>query len=111
MEDVLYKRGFSHPYLKCLVPDEASYIIREVHEGVCGNHSGAQSLVHKLIRAEYYLLTMQKDAQSYVKVYDKCQYFSNIIRQLLEPLTPMEAPRPFAQWGLDIMGPFPKAVL
>ena len=111
MEDVLYKRGFSHPYLKCLVPDEANYIIREVHEGVCGNHSGAQSLVHKLTRVEYYLLTMQKDAQSYVKVYDKCQYFSNIIRQLLEPLTPMEAPRPFAQWELDIMGPFPKAVL
>ena len=54
---------------------------------------------------------MQKDAQSYVKVYDKCQYFSNIIQQLSEPLTPMEAPWPFAQWGLDIMGPFPKAVL
>ena len=39
MGDVLYKRGFSHPYLRCLVPNESNYILREVHEGVCGNHS------------------------------------------------------------------------
>ena len=46
---VLYKRGFSRPYLRCLCYEEADYIMREVHEGICGNHSGAQSLVHKLI--------------------------------------------------------------
>ena len=51
IRDVLYKRGFSRPYLKCLSHDEADYVMREVHEGICGNHSGAWSLVHKLIRA------------------------------------------------------------
>ena len=60
--DVLYKRGFSRPYLRCLSHDEADYVMREVHEGICGNHSGARSLVHKLIRAGYYWLTMLKDA-------------------------------------------------
>jgi len=50
---------------------------------------------------------MQKDAQTYVKTCDKCQRFSNIIRQPFEELTPMMAPWPFAQWGLNIMGPFP----
>ena len=49
MGDVLYKKGFSHLYLKCLVPDEVDYFMREAHEGVYGNHSGAWSLVHKLI--------------------------------------------------------------
>ena len=53
---------------------------------------------------------MQKDAQSYVKACDKCQHFNNVIRKLLELLTPMNAPLPFAQWGLDIMGPFPMAM-
>ena len=53
---------------------------------------------------------MQKDAQTYDKACDKCQRFSNIIRQLSEELTPMTAPWPFAQWGLDIMGPLPMAV-
>ena len=49
MGDVLYKKGFSHLYLKCLVPDEADYFMKEAHEGVYGNHSGVWSLVHKLI--------------------------------------------------------------
>ena len=54
IKDVLYNRGFSRPYLRCLGPEEAEYVIREVHEEICGNHSGARSLVHKLIRAGYY---------------------------------------------------------
>ena len=85
-------------------------MMREVHEGICGNYSGTQSLVHKLIRAGYYWPTMLKDAQAYVKICNKCQRFSNLIRQPSEELTPMTAPWPFAQWGLDIMGPFPTAV-
>ena len=53
---------------------------------------------------------MLKDAQAYIKACDKCQRFSNLIRQPSEALTPMTAPWPFAQWGLDIMGPFPTAL-
>ena len=53
---------------------------------------------------------MQKDAEAYVRACDKCQRFSNIIRQPTEELTSLTAPWPFAQWGLDIMGPFPTAV-
>lgn len=40
--DVLYKKGFSRLYLRCLIPDEIDYVIREVHEGICGNHSRAR---------------------------------------------------------------------
>ena len=72
IKDVLYKRGFSRPYLRCLVPEEAEYVMREIHKGICGNHSGARSLVHKLIRAGYYWPTMQKDVDAYVKTCDKC---------------------------------------
>ena len=53
---------------------------------------------------------MLKDTQAYVKTCDKCQRFSNLIRQPSEKLTPMTAPWPFAQWGLNIMGPFPMAI-
>ena len=58
IKDVLYKRGFSRPYLRCLIPEKVDYVMQEVHEGVCENHSGSRSLVHKLIRAGYYLPTM-----------------------------------------------------
>ena len=51
IKDVLYKRSFSRPYLRCLVPKEVDYVMREVHEGVYGIHSGSRSLVHKLIRS------------------------------------------------------------
>ena len=40
LNDKLYKRGFSQPYLKCLDPKHTEYVLREIHEGVCGNHSG-----------------------------------------------------------------------
>ena len=53
---------------------------------------------------------MQNDAHAYVKACDKCQRFNNLIRQPTEELTLMTALWPFAQWGLEIMGPFPTAV-
>ena len=84
--------------------------MREVHEGICGNHSRSRSPVHKLMQTGYYWPTMQADAEAYVKAYNKCQRFSNIIRQPTEELAPMTAPWPFAQWRLDIMEPFPTAV-
>ena len=92
IKDILYKRGFSRPYLGCLGPKEADYIMREVHEGICGNYSRARSLVHKLIRAGYYWPTIQKNAQTYVKACNKCQRFGNTIKQPSEELTLMIAP-------------------
>ena len=37
LNDTLYKRGLSMPYLKCVDQDEAKYILEEIHEGVCGD--------------------------------------------------------------------------
>ena len=72
MDEVLYNRGFSQPYLRCLALDEANYVLREIHEGACGNHSGARTLIHKVVRAGYYWPTIQADAKAYVKVCDQC---------------------------------------
>ena len=35
IKDILYKRGFSCSYLRCLSQEEADYVVREVHEGIC----------------------------------------------------------------------------
>ena len=67
------------------------------------NHSGVRALVHKVVRTGYYWPTIQANAKTYVKVCDQCQCFSNIPRQPLEYLTPMMAPWPFAQYGLNIL--------
>uniref|UniRef100_A0A2N9GCW7 Uncharacterized protein n=1 Tax=Fagus sylvatica TaxID=28930 RepID=A0A2N9GCW7_FAGSY len=68
---------------------------------------GARSLAHKLTRAGYYWSSLLHDATQYVKTCDKCQRFANIPRVPPEEITPITSPWPFAQWGLDIMGPFP----
>ncbi|XP_074346280.1 uncharacterized protein LOC141685056 [Apium graveolens] len=51
---VLYKRGFNQPLLRCVDIEEGNYILREVHKGICGNHSGGGSLVLKVLRQGYY---------------------------------------------------------
>ena len=80
MDEVLYKRGFSQPFLRCLAPDEANYMLREIHEGACGNHLGAKSLIHKVIRSRFYWPTIQTDAKAYIKVCDQCQRLNKIPR-------------------------------
>ena len=44
-----------------------------------------------------------------MKKCDQCQKFAPNIHQPGGVLNPLSNPRPFAQWGLDIVGPFPKA--
>ncbi|XP_022857284.1 uncharacterized protein LOC111378334 [Olea europaea var. sylvestris] len=46
-EDILYKRGFVLPLLRCVGGEETTYILREIHEGICGNHFGGTALAHK----------------------------------------------------------------
>ncbi|XP_020215695.1 uncharacterized protein LOC109799532 [Cajanus cajan] len=43
----LYRRGFSSPLLKCLDSEQANHVLREVHEGICGSHSGGRTLAEK----------------------------------------------------------------
>ena len=62
LNDELYKKGFSQPYLKCLGLGDAEYVLREIHEGVCRNHSRPRSLVGQVVHAGYFWPTMQKDA-------------------------------------------------
>ena len=52
---------------------------------------------------------MQKEALEYVRKCDQCQRFAPSIHQPGGVLNPLSNPWPFAQWGLDIVGPFPKA--
>ncbi|GAV91531.1 rve domain-containing protein/RVT_3 domain-containing protein [Cephalotus follicularis] len=108
-DGILYKRSFSFSWLRCLNPSEADYALREVHEGICGNHTGGRTLSHKLLRQGYYWPTMHQDAINLVRKCDKCQRNANISRRPSQPLTSITAPWPFAQWGMDFVGPLPMA--
>ena len=108
MNDSLYKRGFSMPYLKCVDKSEAKYILEEVHGGICGDHAGLRSLVSKIIKIGYFWPTMQKDAREFVERYNKCQRFRNVQRIPTKRLALITFPWPFFQWEIDIVGPLPR---
>ena len=52
---------------------------------------------------------MQKEVLEYVKKCDQCQKFAPNIHQPGGVLNPLSSLWSFAQWRLDIVGPFPKA--
>ena len=45
----LYKRSFSRPYLLCVHPEISESLLEELHEGICGSHTGGRSLSHQAI--------------------------------------------------------------
>ena len=49
-DDKLYRRGYSMPLLRCVVPLEADYTMREIYAGICGNYAKGQSLSFKALR-------------------------------------------------------------
>ena len=88
----LYKRGFSAPILKCVWKEDANYILREVHEGICGNHIEARTLAGKTLRQGYYWPTMLKDTTELVRKCKSCQEHANISHFPSEPLTTVTSP-------------------
>ncbi|GKV42408.1 hypothetical protein SLEP1_g49817 [Rubroshorea leprosula] len=85
-------------------------LTKAVHEGVCGSHVGARTLAHKVLRQGYCWPNMYKDATYFVQKCLKCQFFAHLTHQPTEELTNLAASWPFAQWGLDLLGPFVKGV-
>ena len=105
----LYVRGFSTLLMKCVDLKEGNYILWEIHEWVCGNHTRGQSLAHKALRQEYFWPTLKIDAMAFAKKCDKCQMFSKIPRSHPDKLTSIVSPWPFAVWGIDLIGSLPTA--
>ena len=88
----LYKRGFFTPILKCIAGKDADYVLREVHEDVCGNHIGARALAGKVLRQGYYWPIMLRDATELVRKCKICQEHAKISHLPFEPLTSVISP-------------------
>ena len=71
-EQKLYKRSFSAPYLFCVHPKAVKSLLEELHEGICGSHTGGKSLSHRAFTQGYWWPSVQKEEQEYVKKCDQC---------------------------------------
>ncbi|GKD20366.1 reverse transcriptase domain-containing protein [Tanacetum coccineum] len=50
VNDILYKKSYLGPWLRCVGPLQANYVLREIHEGSCSMHAGTRSVVAKHAR-------------------------------------------------------------
>ncbi|XP_011069647.1 uncharacterized protein LOC105155469 [Sesamum indicum] len=107
--DDLYKRTPEGILLKCLDAERAQYVLREVHGGSCGNHSGGRSLAQKIIRQGYFWPTTAEDAKEFAKKCESCQKYARLLHSPATPLESLKVACPFDKWGIDIVGPFPQA--
>ena len=95
VDGALYKKSYSIPYLRCLRPLDAKSNLREVHEGIYGQHLGGRALAYKIARLGIYFPNMLYEAHNFVKKCERCQKDDPIIRQPPKILTSINSPIPF----------------
>ncbi|XP_076923272.1 uncharacterized protein LOC143585344 [Bidens hawaiensis] len=72
-DGILYRRSFLGPLLHCVDTEDANYLIREIHEGICGLHVGPRMTVAKIMNAGYYWPDMHLDVVQEIRKCDSCQ--------------------------------------
>jgi hypothetical protein len=53
-QGILYRKGYLAPWLRCIGPNQAQYVLQEAHFGSCGAHAGARAIAKKPARLGYY---------------------------------------------------------
>jgi transposase InsO family protein len=105
----LYRRRPSGVALKCISSHQGQELLRDIHAGECGHHSSAITLARKAYRSSFYWPSVLSDAAEMVKRCEVCQFHAKQIHQPVQELQTIPLTWPFAVWGLDILGPFPRA--
>ncbi|XP_071700624.1 uncharacterized protein [Rutidosis leptorrhynchoides] len=105
MNGALYRKSFLTPWLRCVGPNQASMIIREMHEGICGLHSEPRSIVAKILRMRYYWPTMHEDTVTLLRTCEPCQIHAKVQKQPKQEMISVLSAWPFSKWGIDLVGP------
>jgi hypothetical protein len=101
----LYKRSTLGLFMKCISQVDGIKILREIHEGECGHHAAARSLVAKAFRHGFYWPTTKADADHIVELCQGCQMYSKQTHMPATALHTIPITWPFTVWGLDMVGP------
>jgi hypothetical protein len=110
VEGDLYRRGANEILMRCITQEEGHELLTEIHGGECGSHSSSRTLVGKAFRHGFYWPTTLQDAAELVKFCKACQFHAKQIHTSAQALQMIPPSWPFAIWGVDILGPFPRAI-
>ncbi|XP_021975373.1 uncharacterized protein LOC110870505 [Helianthus annuus] len=70
---IMYQKSYMGPLLRCVDKHDAQYLVREIHEGLCGTHAGPRMVVAKIMSAGYYWPGMHLDAVETLRKCASCQ--------------------------------------
>ena len=110
VDDDLYRRRPNGVALRCVSTEEGRALLVDIHAGECGHHSSSRTLAGKAFRSGFYWPTTLDDATELVRSCEACQFHAKQIHQPAQELQTIPLSWPFAVWGLDILGPFPRAL-
>jgi transposase InsO family protein len=105
----LYQHRPNGVALKCISTHQGQELLRDIHHGKCGHHASASTLAGKAYRSGFYWPSVLWDVAKMVKRCEACQFHAKQIHQPAQELQTIPLTWPFAVWGLDILGPFPRA--
>ncbi|XP_071714460.1 uncharacterized protein [Rutidosis leptorrhynchoides] len=71
--EILYRKSYSGPLMRCVGSAEAEVIIEEVHSGSCTLHCGYKSIASKIMWLGYFWPTLYCDVAKIVKRCKSCQ--------------------------------------
>lgn len=77
---------------------EANMIIMEIHEGC------RHTMVKKILRVDYYWMTMEVGCNRHVQTCHKCQIYADKINVPPMSFNVLISPWPFSMWGIDVIG-------
>jgi transposase InsO family protein len=105
----LYKRSTTGVLQRCIAPEDGITLLRDIHEGTYRHHASSRTLVAKAFRSGFYWLLALHDARNIVQHCEACQRFATKPHVPASELHTTPVAWPFAQWGLDQVGPLPKS--
>ena len=82
----------------------------KVHDSVCCHHLEGKSLSGKILKVGYYWPMMKANYMKYVQKCKNCQRFAQMHQAPPEEVHSSDNSWPFCKWGMDLLGPFPKAI-
>jgi hypothetical protein len=106
----LYRCGANGILMRCITQEEGRELLTEINGGECGSHSSSRTLVGKAFWHGFYWPTALQDAAKMVKSCKACQFHAKQIHTPAQALQMIPPSWSFAIWGVDILGPFPRAV-
>ena len=77
--EILYRRTPDLGLLRCVDDVKAAKIIEWIHVGVCGTHIYGITLARRILRADYFWMTIENVCCKFVQKFHKCQVLGDLI--------------------------------